>query len=146
MELEKKEKIISHPMEEVLGIEQGSTIVEYNEVLPAIPVTIPTYDVKDDEIEEKIEEIYAFAMSKVATVADQIDLVEGKYKARLGEVTANMLTVALGAVREKRELKQHKDKLASNENVGGMPRSITNNNVFLTRNELLDSLAKKNLK
>lgn len=146
MEFEKKEKAIAHPMEEVLGIEKGSTIIEYNDLLPAVPVLMPTYDEKDEEIEGKIEEIYAFAMAKVATVADQIDLVEGKYRARLGEVTANMLNVALGAVREKRELKQHKDKIAVEQTEAGTPRSVTNNNVILTRNELLEMLANKTKK
>lgn len=137
----KKEKTVAHPMEEVLGIEDSTTVVEFTEVLPAVPVAAPMYDEKDDEIEGKIEEIYAFAMSKVATVADQIDIVEGKYRARLGEVTANMLSIALGAVQQKRELKQHKDRLAVADS-GGNPRSVTNNNVIVTRNELLDMLAK----
>jgi hypothetical protein len=146
MEEVKKEKTIAHPMEEVLGIPENTTVVEYTEVLPAVPVASPQYDAKDGEIEGKIEEIYAFAMAKVATVADQIEIVEGKYRARLGEVTANMLNVALGAVREKRELKQHKDKIAVVQTEAGTPRSITNNNVILTRNELLDLLANKNKK
>jgi len=131
-------------MEEVLGIAPGTTVVEYTDMLPAVPVTAPEYDAKDDEIEGKIEEIYAFAMAKVAGIADQIDLVEGKYRARLGEVTANMLNIALGAVREKRELKQHKDKISVQDKEAGTPRSVTNNNVILTRNELLDMLANKN--
>lgn len=144
MEIVKKEKTIEHPMEDVLGIQGGTTIVEFTEIVPAVPVPAPQYDPKDDEIEQKIEEVYAFAMSKVATVADQIDLVEGKYKARLGEVTSTMLSVALGAIREKRELKKHKDTVAVKTTDASTPTNVTNNNVILTRNELLEMLNNKN--
>lgn len=143
MEEVKKERQIAHPMEDVLGIERGSTVVEYTEILPSVPVPMPEYDDKDDEIEGKIEEIYAFAMSKVSTVGDQIDIVEGKYKARLGEVAATMLNVALGAVREKRELKKHKDQVQLKQAEVMTPKNVTNNNVVLTRNDLLDMLQKK---
>lgn len=138
----KKEKQITHPMEDVLGITQGTTVVEYTELLPAVPVPAPHYDPKDDEIEEKIEEVYASAMSKMSTIGDQIDIVEGKYKARLGEVAATMLNVALGAIREKRELKKHKDMTAIKQTEAITPANVTNNNVILTRNELLEMLSK----
>lgn len=143
MEQVKKEKQIAHPMEDVLGIESGSTVIEYTEMVPAVPVAAPTYDAKDDEIEEKIEEVYASAMGRMAAVGDQMDLVEGKYKARLGEVAATMLNVALGAIREKRELKKHKDVTAVKQTEAQTPSNVTNNNVVVTRNDLLDMLRKR---
>ncbi len=143
MDIIKKEKPIVHPMEEVLGIEEGTTVAEFEEIVPSIPIPAPEYDAKDEEIEGKLEEIYAFAMAKVGAVADQIDLVEGKYKARLGEVTATMLQVALGAVREKREHKKHKDTHSLHTVEATTPRKITQNNLVVSRNELLDMLRKK---
>lgn len=139
----KKTKVIEHPMEEVLDIEPGTTVVEYTETLPAEPVKMPTYDDKDVEIETKLEEVYASAMGNVTTVADEMERVEGKYKARIGEVTAAMLNVALGAVREKRELKKHKDQIDLEVANSGAPRTVNNNLVVADRNEILRILADK---
>lgn len=136
-QFETKEKIIEHPLEDVFDIPSGTTVVEYQEALPAEIVPMPTYDVKDDEIEEKLEEIYTIAMQQVETISDEMERVEGKYKARIGEVSATMLNVALGAVREKSQLKQHKDKLTPAK--AGGPQTVNNtlNVVTADRNELL---------
>lgn len=137
METQKKEKQIEHPLESVLGIEQGTTIVEYTEVLPTPITTSPIYDDKDQEIEEKLEEVYAIALSNIASLSDEIERVDGRYKARVGEVTASMLNIALGSVREKRELKQHKDKISIDSLKAGTPNTIHNNLVVADRNEIL---------
>lgn len=142
MKIVKKTKTIEHPMEEVLDLEPGTTIVEYKEALPAEVVKMPDYDQKDDEIEGKLEEIYTLAIGNVETVADEMERVEGKYKARIGEVTAAMLNVALGAVREKRELKMHKDKVAIDTANTGTPKTVNNNLVVGDFNEVL-RIAKK---
>lgn len=133
-------KTIEHPMEEVLDIEPGTTVVEYTEHLPVEPVKIAEYDVKDNEIETKLEEIYTEAMGQVDAVSDELARVEGKYKARIGEVTASMLTVALGAVREKRELKALKDKLyvsASAIKNKGTGKTVNNNLIVADQSEIL---------
>lgn len=137
-----KTKQIEHPMEEVLEIEPGTTVVEYKELVPVEPVKIAEYDVKDDEIEGKLEEIYTVAMGQVEAVGDELDRVEGKYKARIGEVTANMLNVALGAVREKREMKSHKDKLfvsasALKNKLAGGEKTVNNNLIVADQSEIL---------
>lgn len=138
-----KSELIEHPMEDVLDIESGTTMVEYQEITPDVPVPMPTYDAKDDEIEQKLEEIYTAAMGNVVTIADEMERVEGKYKARIGEVTATMLNVALGAVKEKRELKQHKDKLTPGVAGSGVTHTTTNNLVVADRNEILRILRDK---
>ena len=142
MKLTTREKEIEHPMEDILDITPCTTIVEYKEVEPSPVVPMPTYDVKDDEIEGKLEEIYAVAMGNVETIGDEMERVEGKYKARIGEVTATMLNVALGAVREKAALKMHKDKLLP-VTPGGGPQTVNNNLVVADRNEILQMLLKK---
>lgn len=138
-----KEKIIEHPLETAFGIESGTTIVEYKEVLPTEVIPMPNYDKKDDEIETKLEEIYTSAMGNVETISDEIERVEGKYKARVGEVTAAMLNVALGAVREKSLLKQHKDKITVTALGASTPNTV-NNTLIMDRNEVIKMLQKKN--
>lgn len=139
MKLTIKEKIVDHPMEDVLDIEPCTTVVEYKAPLPAEIVEAPNYDSKDMEIEEKLEEIYTAAMGTVEVMGDEIESVEGKYKARMGEVTATMLNVALGAVREKSQLKMHKDKTRPSAG----PATVNNNLVFADRNEILRMLLDK---
>lgn len=142
MKLTTREKEIEHPMEDILDITPCTTVVEYKEAEPAAVVPMPTYDAKDDEIEGKLEEIYTVAMGSVETIGDEMERVEGKYKARIGEVTATMLNVALGAVREKAALKMHKDKLLP-VTPGGGPQTVNNNLVVADRNEILQMLLKK---
>lgn len=138
MKITTNEKIINHPLEDVFGIETGTTLTEYHEVLPEKPVEMVNYDEKDDEIELKLEEIYTTAMGQVVLIADEMERVEGKYKARIGEVTATMLNVALGTVREKRMMKEHKDKLTPNKNTGTINNTlIMGDSVLADRNELL---------
>ena len=101
MKLTTKEKVIEHPMEEILDIVPCTTVVEYKEVVAEPIVAAPSYDAKDNEIEGQLEEIYNVAMGNVATISDEMDRVEGKYKARIGEVSATMLNVALTAKNDK---------------------------------------------
>lgn len=134
------EQYVEHPLETLLDIEAGTTLVEYKEVLPVEMVQMPNYDAKDNEIEGQLEEIYSTAMSQAVTISDEMDRVEGRHKARIGEVSATMLNVALSAVREKATLKQHKDKLtpAAGGTTVGAGGTITNNNLIVAdRNEIM---------
>lgn len=132
-------KLIEHPMEEVLDLEPCTTLVEYTEVLPDVPVKHDEYDEKDDEIEAKLEEVYTTAVGGANTILDEIELVEGRHKARMAEVSATLLNVALGAVREKRQLKEHKDKLNTNPKSAGA-RTVNNNILVADRNDILRAL------
>ena len=138
-----KEKTIEHPLEELFDIEPNSNIVEYQEFVPAAVVEMPNYDTKDKEIEAKLEEIYTLAIGNVGAIADEMDRVEGKYKARIGEVTATMLNVALGAVKQKADLKAHKDKMSVDQVKAGTPSTVNNNLVVADRNEILKALLGK---
>lgn len=130
------EKLIEHPMELVLDIETGSTLVEYKEVVPTEVAVMVNYDTKDKEIEQQFDEVYNVAMSSVVQIQDEMDRVEGKFKARIGEVTATMLNVALTAARDKANLKAHKDKNQPVSSAGG--GTVTNNNLIVAdRNEIL---------
>jgi len=137
MKVLKKEKIVEHPLEQVFDIEEQTTIVEYTEVVPSEVLPSVGYDEKDNDIEEKLESIYTSAMGGANEIAEQIETVEGKYKARMGEVTATMLNVALGAVREKSLLKQHKDKLGVTLKTTANPKTLNQNLIVADRNEIL---------
>jgi hypothetical protein len=137
MQIIKKEKVSSHPLETMFDIEEHTTMVEYNEIIPAEVVQIAGYDEKDNEIEDKLEEIFSVAMTNVSIASDEMERVEGKFKAQVGAVTAQMLNVALGATREKSLLKQHKDKLGSTARAAGTPHTVNQNLIVADRNEIL---------
>ncbi len=133
-------------MEDVLGIEIGSTVIEYTELTPDPIIESPLYDDKDMEIEEKIEEVYGLALGTASIVTDEIERVEGRYKASLAESATQSLNIALGAIREKRMLKEHKDKLQIAANKSKIPNNMTTNNnlIVANRNEILKMLADQN--
>lgn len=136
----KKEKLIEHPLEEEFDIEPYTTPVEVTVVdVPEVEESAG-YDDKDNNIEQKIEEVYAVAMGNVTAISDEMDRVEGKYKARVGEVAATMLNVALGAIREQRALKEHKDKLGVTAKNAGTPNTLNQNLIVADRNDILRTL------
>jgi hypothetical protein len=139
MEVVTKEKIIDHPLTDLFGITPNSTVVEYQEFVPDPVIETSNFDTRDDDIDIKLETIYATAMGQAVVLSDEVELVEGKYKARMGEVASTMLSVALGAVREKRIMKEHKDKLMPNRNIGTVNNNtlVVNDNVLADRNEIL---------
>ena len=139
MKLKKSEREVSHPLEEFFEITPHTTTSDVIGVVPDEPIQTVAYDDKDLEIENKLEEIYAMAIGNAMQLADEIEVVEGKFKARIGEVSATMLNVALGAVREKSSLKMHKDKLIP-ASVGVGSHTVNNNLVVADRNEILKML------
>ena len=136
-------KTIEHPMEDFLDIEKGTTEVIVSErdteVIPA-----DGYDPKDSEIEEQYQEVYDSAMDGFDLLSEELHKVEGRYKARVGEVSVQHLNVALNAAAHKAKLKEHKDKLEVSKNKTG-PSSVTNNNTLVVddRSALLNELRKK---
>ncbi len=134
-----KEKTIEHPLENLFDITPNSTIVEYQEAVPEPIVEQINYDSKDDDIEGRLEEIYAVAMGQATLLSDECEMVEGKFKARIAETGAAMLNIALGSVRERRMMKEHKDKLTPHRNIGTVNNNtlVVNDNVLADRNEIL---------
>jgi hypothetical protein len=140
MEFEEKTKLTDHPLENMFGITEGTTETTYKEALPSTPVVAPDYDEKDKDIEDQLETVYITAMTQVTIIGDEMEKVEGKYKARIGEVTATMLNVALSSIREKRQMKEHKDKNSVAKAATG-PSTVNNNVILADRNEILRALA-----
>lgn len=132
-----------HPLEELLDIEGGTTEMIKTEYVPTETIDVSTYDDKDMEIEEQFDEIYNLALQGVVDMGDQLEQVEGKYKARMGEVRTSTLQVALNAAREKAALKAHKDKLSGRPGStisGDVTNHTTNNNMIITQADLAKHL------
>lgn len=135
-----KTKEIEHPMENELDIAPGTTLIEYQETPPGELTVVPEYDNKDSEIENQLEEIRSKAIDAFDAQQDITETVEGKYAARSGEVAVQFLNTALDAIRDKSNLKQHKDKVA----IKATPKTVNNNLIVADRNEILKIIADKN--
>lgn len=126
------EREISHPLEEVFDIEENTTIVPYKKVKTDL-VPYEPFDVKDEELESQLQELYDMAIEAFENQQSESDTMEARFKARNAEVAAQYLKTALEAVREKRELKQHKDRINKKD-------SGTANNLTLSRNDIIKLL------
>ena len=134
------EKPAENPLEEVFDIENGTTMTEYTETLPVQTVKPENYDDKDKEIDEQLQEIYESALAQFETQSEEARQVDGKYKARNGEVAIQALNTALHATRTKAEIKVNKDKIELKERTAGGPRTLNQNLIVADRNELLKIL------
>lgn len=121
------EKEITHPLEEVFDIEENTTVVPYKQVKTDL-VPYEPYDEKDAEIEEQLQELYDMALEAFENQQDESDTIEAKFRARNAEVAVQYLKTALEAAREKRQLKEHKDKII----VKGKSGPVTNNNLVVS--------------
>jgi len=132
-------KIIEHPMEEVLDLEPGSTLIPAPPARSTEMVVADEYDNKDKEIEEQFQEVYDAAMDAYEQQAMDTEAVEPKYRARNQEVAVQYLNTALNAAREKAGLKQFKDKMLNDRKATG-PKTVNNNLVVADRNEILKQI------
>lgn len=133
---------IEHPLEKVFGIEAGTTMLPTVQRTTELTV-VQTYDEKDKEVEGQLQEVYDAAMGAFETQSQETELVEGKYKARSGEVAVQFLNTALEAAKSKTTLKMHKDKIV--QATTGSPKTVNNNLIVADRNELLRNLRNMNL-
>lgn len=136
---------VTHPLELVFDLEQGSTATAIREsqlgvastVTPTTPPTDPVtdpYDTRDQMIERELEFVRTQALSLASTLQGDLEYADAKQKARLGEVTVQALQAALDASKQKAANKQHKDKLRGSTVVQS---TVTNNTVIVDRRELL---------
>lgn len=137
---------VEHPLEKLFNIEPGTTLVEPEEsIVTGELVDSEMYDAKDKEVEGQFQEIYDKAVSAFDEQSTVGDFLEGKYKARNAEIAVQFLNTALAAAKEKANLKQHKDKLISNDK-GGSGKTVNNNLIVTDRNEILKLLNGKDKK
>lgn len=129
-------KTKEHALEDVFDIEPGTTVLQYEEQVTELVVS-DVYDEKDEEIENDLQQIADKALSGYDQLRDEMDSVEGKYLARMAEVSNQFLGRALDAIKEKARLKEHKDKLVQKQKA---PPTTVNNNVNVTANDLMKML------
>lgn len=133
---------VDHPLEKIFDMEEGSTMVPQT-VRSTEMVVAEQYDSKDTEIETQFQEVYDAAMGAFESQFQEADLVEGKYKARAGEVAVQFLNAALQAAQNKSIMKQHKDKLAEALARQRGPSTVNNNLIVATQQDMLDKLLGK---
>lgn len=137
--VEETEKVVSHPLEEVLDIEENTTVVPVKQVTTDLVVS-EKYDEKDRELDGQFQEVYDAAFEAFENQAEEAELIDPKYKARNAEVAVQYLNTALQAAREKSNLKQHADKVQ----IAVTKSSTTvNNNLIVDRNDLLRTLQER---
>jgi hypothetical protein len=100
-------------------------------------------DPKDNEIEKQFQEIYETAMSAYEALFQEVDLVEGKYKARTGEVAVQFLNTALNAAGNKMKLKQGKDKNTPPQLSNDGPTLLTKEQLTARLEMLLDTIKQR---
>jgi len=125
------------PLEETFEVEpyvtQGN-VMEYDE---KDNIVGESYDEKDKSLDEEFNNVYVKALDAYSSLSEELEFVEGKYKARVGEVSNQFLNTALNAAKEKANLKGHKDNLVMKET-----NKTTNNNLFVGNHEELLKLLK----
>lgn len=128
------ETIIEHPLENVFGIESGTTIIDIQQVESDI-IEERLYDDKDVEIENQFENIYNTALLAFQAQTSTVSMGgDPRGQARNMEVANGFLNTALTAAKEKANLKQQKEKI---KNITKSDTNITNNNLIMDRDELL---------
>lgn len=135
------EVAVSHPLETFLDIEENSTIMTYTERVEDEAVSSIEYDDKDKEIESELTEIKKEALNAFDALIDEMHSVsDPRQKARLGEVSNQVLGTALAAVQQKMKIKQEKDKNSKRSRLPPGGKNIQNN-IFMDRNEMLRKIA-----
>lgn len=141
----KKEKEITkeHPLEEVMGIEPGTTVAAITERSTELVIS-DEYDDKDSEIEEQFQEVYDAAFQAFEDQADSSETIDPKFRARNSEVGVQFLNTALAAAKEKSNMKQHKDKLTIDKVKNTGPQTLHQNLIVADRNQLLRDIFQDN--
>lgn len=97
-----------------------------------------SYDDKDSEIEEQVEQIFKKAMSGYLNLESVLDGVEPKYRARLAEVALQYLKTGLDAANSKAKQKDSIEKVKAKERALDAGGKTTNNIIFSgDRNDFL---------
>ncbi len=138
----------AHPLELVFDLEPGSTTTggEYSPpvatttVVPISPDGDPSalsasYDSRDDQINAELENVRQQAMDLANQLQSGLEFVDPKQLPRIGEVTIQALNSALEAIKQKADIKKHKDKLRA-PTVTSI-HTTTNNTMVVDRKELL---------
>ena len=124
---------VTHPLEEIFGIEEGTT----NLPIPQItPVDNQDSSVEDDVIKTQLNTVYNAALETYQNQYELSQMADPKFAARSAEVGAQFLKIALDSVQTRIALKKTSQVKQETNNV-------TNNNLIMDRNDLLKMLGSK---
>jgi hypothetical protein len=133
---------ISHPLEQVFDLEANST--QRSLVTPTPVETLPAivtaqYDEKDSSIDTELATIHTEAMAVANEMKSQMAFADPRGLPRMGEVAIQALNTALDAIKQKADIKKHKDKLAASGGIDSV-NNVTNNTLIIDRSALLDKI------
>jgi hypothetical protein len=122
---------VEHPLEDIFGIEKGTTDLP----IPQIETTeeVEGDDEDDRVIKQQLNTIYNAALETYQNQYELSQLADPKFAARSAEVGAQFLKIALDAVQGRISNKKTKQVTQKTSNV-------TNNNLIMNRNDLLNML------
>ena len=127
------------PLDDFFNVNNVQEVVENANAT----VESPIYDEKDLDLDRELSEIAAIA-KKTIDAQQRIALsVEPKFRGELLGVANNMLTTALQAIKEKADIKKHKDKLSVGKGGLQIGNSEVTNIIVADRNELLKNRKKE---
>lgn len=130
-----------HSFEDVLGVPSGTTEVT-KKIVVSERVESDLYDEKDYELDDDLRELQDSAMEMHEQLVEEMEDAEPSKRARLAEVSGQMLNISLGALKERSKHKQHKDSLKQKDKAldrKGSSGPTTNNNIiFGGHDDILD--------
>lgn len=135
--------LTTHRLEDVFGIEPGTTI---STVQPQNTQIISTDDSdtsslineEDQAVASQLSTIYGYAIDAFEQQTQMVQEVDPKFAARNAEVAAQYLKIALDSVETRAKIRHDKLKLKVD---GGSPNTVNNNLIVADRNSILKMLA-----
>jgi len=133
---------VSHPLEQVFDLEENSTqrsLIAPTPIEPLPAVVTAQYDEKDSSIDGELAAVQAEAMAVANEMKQQMAYADPRALPRMGEVAIAALGTALEAIKQKADIKKHKDKLATSGGIDSV-NNVTNNTLIIDRSALLDKI------
>lgn len=139
---------VVHPLETVFELEEGSTLVHNLQMqvssiantTPTPEVSVGSYDERDQSIEEQLTRVQSEALLIVDTLKQTIMFADSKGASRAAEVSVQALNAALDAIRQKADVKKHKDKITATGGINSI-QTTNNNTLVVDRNQLLSLIS-----
>lgn len=129
-----------HPLDALFDI--APSVIDYPEE-DVTQVIDASYDDKDVDLDAELSSIAKIAKDTFFEQKVHISQVEPKYRGEMLNATTNLLNTALQAIKEKAELKKHKDKIVSRQGKLTIANSENTNIIVADRNTLLEQMRKE---
>lgn len=129
------QKMTTNHLENVFGIESGTTISTVQSIEPEI-ITGEDPDVQNQEdaaIGRQLATIYGYAIDAFEQQTQMVQEVEPKFAARNAEVAAQYLNIALNSINTRATIRNNKLKLKAD----GSQSAEGSSAIMADRNELL---------